>query len=170
MIDRYVPKERTSPAIRDGFDTEPAESVVKDGDVLIVYRAHGDSSKMIGRFFFTPVIAGVPRINWTAELLERELNAALWGNDFKHLAKFQVHVGVKYRIGPIAQDSYQGVERRRTASGMVEEPFDQYSYFKTAGLFHQVQIDMQGDWRTYLDLLEDAPVNPGNFVARGGNC
>ena len=166
MSTREKPEVRTSDAIKDGFDCDPAEKQVADGQVLIVYRAHGDTSQLIGRFYFTPLIAGIPRMNWTADLLERELNAALWDNDFKFLAKFRVLSGVRYKIGPIAQDNYRGVERKDG----VETPFEQFSYFKNAGLFHQVQIDMMGDWRRYLDLLEDVPLNPGRFVARTGHC
>ncbi|KGM41391.1 hypothetical protein JY96_18570 [Aquabacterium sp. NJ1] len=170
MVRPYTPMERTSAAIRDGFDRTPETRRVGDGQVLVVYRAHGSTSQMIGRFYFTPQICGIPRMNWTADLLERELNAALWGNDFKYLAKFRVLPGVNYKIGPIAQDSFQGVELRQVGTRTIEVPFDQYAYFKNMGLFHQVQIDMTGDWRQYLDLLETVPINPGRFLARSGHC
>jgi hypothetical protein len=156
---------------QDGFAAPPREEMVGEGDILIVYRAHGETSKMIGRFFFTPQIGGTPRLNWTAEMLERELNASLWGNDYQHLAKFQVRNGVKYKIGKIAHDNYTGIELHRNENGkVVEVPFDQYAYFRNANLFYQVQIDMDGDWRTYLELLEDVPLNPGNLVSRAGRC
>lgn len=152
----------------DGFAAVPREEVVDK--ILIVYRAHGDTSQMIGRFFFTPQIAGTPRSNWTAEMLERELNASLWGNDYKYLAKFRVRKGVVYKIGEIAQDNYRGIELRQERGKTVEVPFVQYSYFRNANLFYQVQLDMNGDWRTYLELLEDTPLNPGNLVCRPGHC
>ncbi len=163
MTTPYVPHERTSAGIRDGFDRDPDERQVADNELMIVYRAHGRTSQMLGRFFFTPQVGGVPRMHWTADVLERELNAALWDNDFRFLAKFRVLPGVRYRIGPIAHDKYQGVERDG-------RPFDQYAYFRSAGHFLQVQIDMTGDWRLYLQLLENVPINPGRFVARVGHC
>jgi hypothetical protein len=170
MTKPYTPKERTSPAIRDGFDSDPQEREVGASDLLLVYRAHGGASRMIGRFFFTPQVAGLPRVNWTAEFLEKELNAALWGNEFRFLAKFRVFQGVRYKIGPIAHDKYQGVERATDGTEVIDVPFDQYSYFRNANLFYQVQIDMVGDWRRYLELLEDTPIKPGNFVSRPGRC
>lgn len=155
---------------QDGFSTVPREKTVDKDEILIVYRAHGDTSKMIGRFFFTPQIAGTPRSNWTAEMLERELNASLWGNDYKYLAKFRVRNGVKYKIGEIAQDNYQGLELHKEAGVTVELPFVQHSYFRNAFFFYQVQLDLDGNWRTYLELLEDTPINPGNLVSRPGHC
>jgi len=69
-----------------------------------------------------------------------------------------------------AQDNYQGFELRHEEGVTVEVPFAQYSYFRNANLFYQVQIDMKGDWRTYLELLEDKPLNPGKLISRLGHC
>jgi hypothetical protein len=167
MVSPYRPKERTSDAIRAGFDADPEEREVAEGEVLYVYRAHGETSKMIGRFFFTPRVGDQPRTNWTADLLERELNAALWGNDFRYLAKFRVRSGVRYRIGPIAHDRYQGVEYHQEGQTVKEVPFDQYSYFRNSSLFYQVQIEMEADWRTYVELIENTPIKQGRHVVVG---
>ncbi|MEF3074221.1 hypothetical protein V2P20_04215 [Methylobacter sp. Wu1] len=165
----YKIKERTSEAIKDGFDENPTQKQVESGTILIVYRAHGNLSKMIGRFFFTPQIAGTPRINWTADMLERELNAALWDNDFRYLAKFRVLEGVKYKIGPIAHDKYQGVDFTPSGGRLS---FDQYSYFRNANMFLQVQIDgiTPSNWHEYLDLLEAVPIKAERFHRGTGRC
>lgn len=165
----YLPKERTSDAIRDGFDQDPASKQVGTGSVLIVYRAHGNSSNMIGRFFFTPQIEGIPRLNWTADMLEKELNAALWDNDFRYLAMFRVLESVAYKIGPIAHDKYQAVDRTDFGRG---KPFDQYSYFRNANMFFQVLIDeiTPCNWHEYLEILEDYPIKVGRFHRDTGHC
>ena len=173
MITPYQPKERTSAAIKNGFDSDPAAKEVGTDEVLFVYRAHngtGSGSKLIGRFFFTPKTCDTPSVNWTAEMLERELNASLWGNELRFLAKFQVMQGVKYKIGPIAHDKYQGVERVSSPSGELGKPFDQYSYFRNQNLFYQVEIAMTSDWRNYLKLLSDEPIKAGRFHRKSGNC
>jgi hypothetical protein len=154
-------KYRTSDAITDGFDEDPAPGKVESGKPLYVYRAHG-SSKFIGRFFFTPQIAGTPRMNWTADMLERELNAALWENDYRYLAKFRVREKVKYEIGPIAQDGYQGIDK--TPWGK-DQTFQQDCYFRNQNLFYQVKIEgiTESNWREYLELVSDEPIKAGHF-------
>lgn len=156
----------------DGFDGDPEQRVVEAGKPLYVYRAHG-SSKLIGRFFFTPHIAGTPRMNWTADMLEMELNAALWDNDFRYLAKFRVKDGTRYAIGPIAQDYYIGRDQTPWGRGRL---FLQRAYFVNKNLFHQVCLldfdPKKDDWHNFLELVEDVPIKAGRFHrANGkGNC
>jgi hypothetical protein len=162
---QFYKKLQAGPAdIKSGFRTDPIEKTVPAGEVLIVYRIHGETSKLIGQFYFTPQIQGIPRMNWTADMLEVQLNAALWDNDFQYIAKFQVKAGTTYRIGEIAQDAYEGLIT--SADGKEENPFQQYSFFKHDSLFSQVQIPMDParDWRHYLTLLEDIRLRPGRFV------
>jgi hypothetical protein len=64
--------------------------------------------------------------------LERELNAALWGNDFEKLGEFRIVAGVRYKIGPIAHDRYSGVDNGAE--------FQQRSWVTPSGIFHQVRI------------------------------
>ena len=163
----YAPKERCSAAIEEGFDSDPEPK--NSGPGFFVYRAHGDTSRTIGRFFFTPQIEGTPMVNWTADMLERELNASLWDNDFCHLAKFRVREKVKYKIGAIAHDRYRGTDKTPWGGGLA---FDQYAYFRNAGLFLQVQIDgiTPTNWRQYLDLVEDTPLRAGRLHRIPGTC
>lgn len=167
-MEKEFPKERYSIAIKDGFDEDPSPDEVKEGKPLYVYRVHG-SSALIGRFFFTPQIEGTPRMNWTADLLEKELNAALWDNDFRYLAKFRVLKGVKYEIGPIAHDKYRGIDgtdwAKKNPSNQMKKAFVQYSYFRNENLFYQVKTEglNENNWREYLNLVEDTPIDPGRF-------
>lgn len=151
---------------KDGFDGDPEQKTVEEGKPLYVYRAHG-TSRMIGRFFFTPQIDGMPRMNWTADMLEMELNAALWDNDLRYLARFRVRDKVRYEIGPIAQDNYQGIDATRWGKDL---PFIQYAYFRNRALFYQVHIAAvtQENWRDYLELVEDLPIKAGRFLRTKG--
>ena len=42
--------------------------------------------------------------------LERNLNAALWGNTYQTVGLFRLHVGVSYLIGPIGQET-RGIQK-----------------------------------------------------------
>ena len=163
MIKAYIPKK---PLRLDGFKDNPPETVLGHDEILIVYRAYGGVSEMIGSCYFTPQVAGTARLNWTAELLEDELNVVLWGNELRRLAKFRVRCGTTYRMGAIAQDKYQGEERK----GKEKIGFDQYAYFKNSNLFFQVLITSQGDWQRYLDLLDDVPIKSTRLVRQIGHA
>lgn len=163
MLKLYTPNE---PMTLDGFKSY---SDTKVEDLLIVYRAYGGTSKRIGAFFFTPQIAGSPRLNWTTELLENELNVVLWGNELRRLAKFQLYAQTPYRIGPIAHDKYQG-EREKNEEGEDILCFDQYKYFKNSNLFYQVMVLSEGPielcWHQYMTLLDDVPINSSRLDRR----
>lgn len=150
----------------DGFDGVPEEGEVTPGHPLFVYRVHG-SSRRIGRFFFAPQVNGTPVMNWTADMLEMELNAALWDNDFRHLAKFRVLDRVRYKYGLIAQDSYWGYDGTPSGNGL---PFVQFAFFRNRNLFYQILINDISDsnWRNYLEDLGDVPINPGRFFRADG--
>jgi hypothetical protein len=111
-----------------GFAEQPEELTASGGEV--VYRAYGGASRVLGNCFFTPAIGASPIGYWTAELLEVELNAALWSNDFEGITKFQMIKGTKYRIGPIAHDDYVGLDNGRR--------FYQRAFFTPSGIFKQV--------------------------------
>jgi hypothetical protein len=114
----------------DGFAVPPEETVADGGE--IVYRAYGGTSPVLGNCFFAPILGSTPINYWTAELLERELNAALWGNDFAGVTIFVVNRGARYQYGPIAHDRYSG-----TDEGQV---FYQRAFFTPSGIFKQVKF------------------------------
>jgi hypothetical protein len=39
-------------------------------------------------------------------------------------------------------------------------------------LFYQFQIEMEADWRTYVELIENTPIKQGRYVvvSRWGNA
>lgn len=96
------------PGADEGFAGAPEVKTAHGGEV--VYRAHGGGSRKFGNCFFAPAVGSVPIGHWSAELLERELNAALWGNDFEHVTRFEIVPGTRYKIGAIAHDAYRGVD------------------------------------------------------------
>ncbi|MGF6720850.1 hypothetical protein P3T43_000191 [Paraburkholderia sp. GAS41] len=114
----------------DGFSAPPVEKSANGGE--IVYRAYGGESGVLGNCFFVPSVNLAPIGYWTAELLEIELNAALWGNDFKGITKFEMVRGAPYQIGPIAHDDYAGIDRGRV--------FYQRAFFTPGGIFKQVKF------------------------------
>jgi hypothetical protein len=118
----------------DGFAQPPEEKDALGGEVA--YRAYGGSSAKWGNCFFVPAIGSTPILYWTAELLETELNAALWGNDFEGVTKFEMIKGARYRIGPIAHDNYVGVD-----GGLR---FYQRSFLTPSGIFKQIKFLLAG--------------------------
>lgn len=138
----------------DGFACPPEEKRAVGGE--IVYRAYGGSSNALGVFFFVPVIKGALVNYWTAEILEIELNASLWGNDFEKVAKFELLPKIQYQIGPIAHDNYVGNE-----NGI----FYQRSFVTPSGIFQQVKIDkdLAWPWENYIRLIDIYMINEGNY-------
>lgn len=140
----------------DGFAEPPEERTSVGGE--IVYRAYGGSSRRIGNCFFAPAIKSTPIVYWTADRLELELNAALWGNDFHRIIKLQVLTGARFLIGPIAQDSYSGVDGSQS--------FFQRAYFLPSGILKQVKFVIGGA-RKLCDcvrVLDDFPVSAGRYA------
>jgi hypothetical protein len=125
--------ERT-PWHDDGFAEKPADKTATGGELL--YRAYGGSSGVLGNCFFVPAIGDTPINHWTAELLERELNAALWGNDFEGITMFNMVCGAQYRIGPIAHDFYVGIEKSSTGIDL----FYARSFFTPGRIFKQIKF------------------------------
>ena len=114
----------------EGFSAAPEEKPVRGGETI--YRAFGGCSKPLGNCFFVPAVGSTPLNHWTAELLETELNASLWGNDFDGVTKYAMQKvdGAKYKVGPIAHDGYAGVD-----AGQL---FYQRSWITPSGIFKQV--------------------------------
>ena len=137
----------------DGFSKPPREEIAHGGE--IVYRAYGGSSRVIGNCFFAPATGASPIQYWTAEILENELNASLWGNDFAGIAKFEMISGARYEIGPIAHDNYPGVD-----DGQV---FYQRSFFTPSGIFKQVKFKIAGSRD-----LRDCVKHLGGFTIAAG--
>lgn len=145
------------------------EKEVKVGDIF--YRAYGGHSKMWGRSFFVPAVAhngNHQLINyWTAELLEKELNAALWGNDFKFLLIVKANNStppLKYKIGTVVQGNYRGFDNKKDV-----EPFVQQDFITPSGIFKEVQFDSFGveDLKLCLDIVVEArPIRAGNYVQK----
>jgi hypothetical protein len=121
----------------NGFSAPPV--VKTSSGTEIIYRAVGGMSmKPWSNCFFTPVAAGSPVNYWTAEMLERELNASLWGNDFERVFVFHILPGVRYEIGPIAHDDYAGVDGAANADARLG--FYQRSWVTPSGVFRQVRF------------------------------
>jgi hypothetical protein len=127
-MERKIP-DRT-PWHDEGFAEPPEEKPSIGGE--IIYRAYGGSSGKLGNCFFAPAIGSTPIAYWTAELLEMELNAALWGNDFEGVTKFEILKGAKYKIGPIAHDEYSGIDG--------DQIFFQRAFFTPSGIFKQIKF------------------------------
>ncbi|QBR01505.1 hypothetical protein [Paraburkholderia pallida] len=110
-----------------------------------LYRAYGGESVTLRNCFFVPAIDATPIGHWTAELLEMELNAALWGNDFEGVTKFEMIKGARYLIGPIAHDNYSGYDTERI--------FYQRAFFTPNGIFKQVKFVLTQDQKL-LDCVK----------------
>ncbi len=144
------------------------EKEVKVGDIF--YRAYGGHSKMWGRSFFVPAVTqngNHQLINyWTAELLEKELNAAFWGNGFKFLLVVKANNStppLKYKIGTVVQGDYHGFEGKDTS------PFTQHDFITPSGIFKEVQFDSFGveDLKLCLDIVDAArPIKAGNYAQK----
>src|SRR3989442_1239376 len=95
----------------------------------IIFRAYNSGGQRLSNCFFMPSISGISIGYWTAELLETELNAALWGNNFERIAKFQICKDVEYKVGSIAHDKYSGIDNGQN--------FQQRSFITPSGIFKQ---------------------------------
>jgi hypothetical protein len=141
----------------EGFASKPKEMTSSGGE--IIYRAFGGTSGVLGNCFFTPAVSPKQICHWTAEFLEIELNAALWGNDFEGLTKFEIKPNVKYHIGKIAHDNYAGWE------GSIDKTFTQRSFITPSGIFKQVKIILEQG----IGLRECVKQSGGSFKIAAGN-
>jgi hypothetical protein len=152
----YMKVPSPTPWNDEGFAEQPGERIANGGEV--VYRAYGGTSGALGTCFFTPALSATPIVYWTAELLEVELNAALWGNDFEGIAKFEMIRGARYRIGSIAQGGYVGIDEGRR--------FYQRDFLTPSGIFKQVKFVLTGK-TGLLDCvkkLERVPISSGRYA------
>lgn len=140
----------------EGFSHPPDVRNAYGGETI--FRAHGGSSQESGNCFFTPAVEGALIGSWTAELLERELNAALWGNDFEVLTRYCIKPGVPYKIGAIAHDRYAGLDFGRT--------FEQRAFLTPSGIFRQVTFFWQkGDTIDKFTLKgQSLALAPGRYA------
>lgn len=141
--------------MENGFAEAPARKTALGGE--LVYRAHGGTSREMGNCFFTPVIRGTPINHWTADQLEMELNASLWGNDFEVLTRYLVVRGAAYEIGPIAHDDYEGRDR-----GLL---FHQRAFVTPSGVLQQVRFVLQPgqSLEACVRKVEASRVHPGRY-------
>lgn len=148
-----------------GYASPPDERVATAHESICIYRAYNTFGPRLRNCFFTPSLRGAAIEHLTAEILETELNAALWGNNFERVAVFQILEGIKYKIGPIAHDHYSGIDNGKR--------FNQRSWLKPSGRFHQVNIVIPEPKQSeapkqledcVLDLKRDFLVEPGNFA------
>lgn len=145
------------------------EMQVKVGDIF--YRAYSESSRIWGRSFFVPAIPHIDRYQilnyWTADLLERELSAAFWGNDYRYLLTIKANNVIphlRYNIGSVAQGRFNGVENGR--------PFSQIDFITPSGVFKEVQFIASGndDIKQYFNIVEEAGViKAGRYVRTEGS-
>lgn len=149
------------------------EKEVKVGDIF--YRAYGGTSKKWGRSFFVPALSidgNYQLANyWTADMLDRELNVAFWGNACEFLLVVRAYNStppLRYKIGTVVQGHYSGVEDGR--------PFSQQDFVSPSGTLKEVQFDSKGveDLKFCLDIIEDArPIKAGKLHRpgfSGGSC
>jgi hypothetical protein len=142
-------------AWRDNGFSAPPDVKTASGTEIIYRAVGGVSVKPWSNCFFTPVVAGTPVNYWTAEMLERELSAALWGNDFERVFVYQMLAGVHYEIGPIAHDDYAGIDG--TATSNAERGFYQRSWVTPSGVFRQVRfLDFSPGGMTRLVVPRDS--------------
>ncbi|MCM8738891.1 hypothetical protein M5E06_32920 [Azospirillum sp. A1-3] len=147
-----------------GFGQRP-EIVRQATGLEIVYRVYGGGHRLYGSCYFASTIAGIQITDLTADRLEMELNAALWGNNFQYIAKFRIMAGTKYEIGPIAQ-SYRGEEELEKDGRKVLVPFFETGWVPFTGTLRQVVIHtgMKQSVADCLQLLEDRPLAAGRFA------
>ncbi len=140
-----------------GFAEPPEQKRANGGERI--YRVSGGPSLALGNCFFVPALGAVPINYWTSELLERELNAAVWGNEYDQLHVYTMRPGAVYQIGPVAHHNYAGVDH-----GV---PFTQRAYFSPGGIFKQVTFVL-GDGLNLLESVrtEGGPLalSPGRFA------
>ncbi len=156
----------TLPPLQPSGMKDIVEKHTRVGDIF--YRAYGGGSKKWGRSFFVPAIANNQNYQlsnyWTSELLEKELNAALWGNTFEFLLVARatnITPPLKYKIGTVVQGHYRGLIDGKT--------FTQRDFITPSGLFKEVQFDSYGidDLKFCLEVVEHArPINAGNFARK----
>lgn len=149
----------------EGYAEQP--QVHEAGDSLFIFRTFGGTNKEDGWCFFTPAIGCTPVSYWTAELLETELNTALWGNDFDKLQKYRVIPKTRYKIGPIAHDSYTGIDNdSRTVGPHGDKRFIQWSWVTPSRIFKQVTFFKEaGNARSdYVQRVgEPVTILPGRY-------
>ena len=141
----------------EGYQSPPEVKTAVGHEVI--YRAYGGRSKRLGNRFFTPCIKDTPIGYWTAELLRKELNAALWGDDFETIAKFQICRNVEYKLGSMAQDNRSGVR-----DGVY---FEYHHFHNSPGIFKQVTFfkEEKSPWSHYVwDLNESFPAKGWDIV------
>lgn len=153
-----------------GYARQPDERIATAQESICLYRAYNEFGPRLNNCFFTPSLRGADIGHLTAEILETELNAALWDNNFERVAVFKIVDGIKYKIGPIAHDHYAGTDNSSTDS---RKRFYQRSWLKPSGRFHQVNIiipepkdsEKRKELKDCLvDLKRDFLVEPGNFA------
>ncbi len=145
----------------EGFEAQPDVRDVKGGETI--YRAFGGTSKSLRNCFFTPAIGSAPMNCWTAELLEIELNASLWGNDFDRVQSFTMNrvAGAKYKIGNVAQSGYAGCD-----TGQL---FYQRSWVTPSKIFKQVVfiLDTGTSLETLVRAGQSFSIAPGRYHRTG---
>lgn len=142
----------------DGFASPPRVRRIIGGERF--YRAYGGSSPRLGNCFFVPTAGGQPMPGLTPELLEMELNASLWGNDYEGVLTYEPmgKPDVSYQIGPVAHDGYAGAESFQL--------FQQRAFITPSGIFKQVKFILEGgvDLRVVLREVASLPLRSSRHV------
>ena len=73
-----------------GYARQPDERTATAQESVCLYRAYNEFGPRLSNCFFTPSLRGADIGHLTAEILETELNAALWGNNFERVAVFKI--------------------------------------------------------------------------------
>lgn len=155
MNNRFKPEPWTI----DGFASPPAVRTLEGGERF--YRAYGGSSPRLGNCFFVPTAGGQLMIGLTPEVLEMELNASLWGNDYEGVVTYEPmgrNSRVSYQIGPVAHDRYAGVDGYQL--------FQQRAFVQPSGMFEQVKFILTGgiDLRVVLRQVALQPMTSSRYV------
>ncbi len=118
----------------EGWASPPRRETAR-GPVT-VYRAAGGGSNALGNCFFIPTRSLTGAVQGlTAQALEADLNAALWGNLFREIFVYSILPGTVYYIGPAAQSGPIG---RPDQNGQVS---NWSTSIRSPGLLEQVSLE-----------------------------
>jgi hypothetical protein len=166
MQDRLIPKWEA-----DGFAGSTAEHPSEGTEKIMRCYSHGIQDRA-GNWYgsrqynncFWIFRAGVddgPISNKTIDLsklnvdfLEANLNAALWNNTYQRVAVFQMRKGLKYRIGPVGQNT-RGTQKVIFAE--PSGPSGQVTSGKPESLTHTASYDYTTPVKALLQVVLEIP-------------
>lgn len=174
MPDRLIPKWET-----DGFAGSTAEHSSEGIEKIMRCYSHGiqdragnwHGSRQYNNCFWV-FRAGVddgPISNKTTDLselnidfLEANLDAALWNNTYQRVAVFQMRRGLKYRIGPVGQNT-RGTQKVTFAE--PSGPGGKVTFGKSESLTHTASYDYTIPVKALLQVVLEIPAGTKDMDA-----